>query len=112
MVSIKRIEAGQYSVSDGRMIVKEKSKWYILNGEGKHDFGPVTTLAAAKEYVTLGSSLLGQHNINSAYGRSQTKKEYNAFLAAEAKQGNYLPLFIAIISIVTFAILLSFIQKH
>ncbi|KUM51917.1 hypothetical protein [Rheinheimera sp. EpRS3] len=91
MVSVTRIQAGQYAVSDGRFIIKEGSSWYVVTAEGKADLGPLPSLAAAKEYVSTGSTPLGQHNTGSAYGRRQSKKEFNAYLASEAQKGNYGP---------------------
>lgn len=91
MVAVKRIEAGSYSVSDGRSILKDGAGWYVVAEDGSHDFGPLTTLAAAKEYVQTGIAPLGQHNSASSHGRKQAKKEFNAYLASEAKDGNYAP---------------------
>ncbi|SBS28873.1 hypothetical protein MSP8886_01344 [Marinomonas spartinae] len=110
MVTVKRVEAGNYVVSDGRMIVKNGNSWYILKEGGGHDFGPVTTLSAAKEYVQTGISSVGQHNPGSAYGKRQSKKEFNAYLASEAKQGNYGPIILYTVIIAFFVILLTYIQ--
>ncbi|ONF44572.1 hypothetical protein BTO32_06230 [Marinobacter lutaoensis] len=111
MVTISRIQAGHYSVSDGRSIVKQGSGWYILTGEGKHDFGPVTTLASAKEYVRSGSVHVGQHNPASRYGRKQGRKEYNAYLASEAKQGNYAPLILTVLAMAVVAFLIELARQ-
>ncbi|MEC4725603.1 hypothetical protein HWQ46_08630 [Shewanella sp. D64] len=94
MVAVKRIQSGQYSVSDGRYIIKEGSSWYVLNSEQKHDFGPLPTLAAAKQYVTNGTTPIGEHNLASNHGRRQSKKEFNAYLASEAENGNLGPAII------------------
>ena len=110
MIIVKRIKAGQYSVSDGRYIIKDSSGWYIINTEGSHDLGPVPTLASAKEYVTQGAISLGKHKINSKHGQRQSKKEFNAYLASEAKNGNYAPLIISLIVMFVAAILFSTLQ--
>lgn len=68
-----------------------------MSPEGSHEFGPLSTLASAKEYVNTGSVLLGQHNPASSHGQRQSKKEYNAHIAAEAKQGNYGPLILSLV---------------
>ena len=91
MTIVKRIQAGEYSVSDGRFIIKDGSSWFVLDSEGNLDFGPIPTLASAKEYVSTGSTSLGNHNTGTKYGRKQSKKEFNAYLASEAKNGNYAP---------------------
>lgn len=91
MVSVTRIQAGQYAVGDGRFIIKDGSSWYVVTEEGKGGFGPLPTLSAAKEYVNTGSTPLGHHNTGSAYGRRQSKKEFNAYLASEVQKGNYGP---------------------
>ncbi|QUM75862.1 hypothetical protein HWV00_06270 [Moritella sp. 24] len=88
MVTVKRIKAGQYSVSDGRYIIRDGSSWYVLNSEQEHDLGPLPTLSAAKQYVTDGKTPLGEHNMASSHGRRQSKKEFNAYLASEVKNGN------------------------
>lgn len=49
-------------MDDGRFIVKQGSGWIVLDANGSHDFGPVPTLAAAKQYVESGTTPLGQHN--------------------------------------------------
>ncbi|WP_045858722.1 DUF2487 family protein [Teredinibacter purpureus] len=112
MVSVKRIEAGNYSVSDGRSILKDGSGWYVLAEDGGHDFGPVTTLTAAKEYVETGIVPLSQHNFGSAYGRRQSKKEFNAYLASEAEQGNYGPAILYTLAVVVVVILFAFIKNN
>ncbi|WP_231556938.1 hypothetical protein [Aeromonas sp. L_1B5_3] len=91
-MTVKRIQAGKYSVSDGRTIVKDGSSWYVLNNDGKHDFGPLPTLAAAKQYVSDGTTPTGEHNYATKYGKRQSRKEFNAYLASEAKNGNIGPL--------------------
>ncbi|WP_429142199.1 hypothetical protein [Aeromonas hydrophila] len=91
MVSVTKIQAGQYAVGDGRFIIKDGSSWYVVTEEGKGGFGPLPTLSAAKEYVNTGSTPLGHHNTGSAYGRRQSKKEFNACLASEVQKGNYGP---------------------
>ncbi len=60
-------------------------------------FGPVPTLAAAKEYVESGTVPLRQHNFSTSHGRRQSKKEFNAYLASEAKNGNPMPAILWII---------------
>ncbi|EOJ0060497.1 hypothetical protein ACWKM5_004157 [Cronobacter turicensis] len=92
MANVTRIKAGQYSVGDGRFIVKNSSGWLIIDANGAHDFGPVPTLAAAKQYVESGTVPLGQHNYSTRHGRRQSKKEFNAYLASEAKNGNLIPV--------------------
>ncbi|WP_280526487.1 hypothetical protein [Enterovibrio norvegicus] len=109
MMKVSRIQAGHYSVEDGRFIVKQGSGWLILNANGSHDFGPVPTLNSAKQYVETGTTPLAQHNRSSQYGRGQSKKEFNTYLASEAKNGNPLPIilwFIVLFIIcgVTFAV--------
>lgn len=91
MAKVTRIEAGHYAVDDGRNIVKNSSGWLVVNANGAHDFGPVSTLAAAKQYVVSGTVPLGQHNLSTAHCRRQSKKEFNAYLASEAKNGNPMP---------------------
>ena len=59
MASISRMKAGQYSVSDGRIIVKQGSSWYVLTKSGNNEFGPVTTLNAASQYVNSSSVPIG-----------------------------------------------------
>ncbi|MEI2565293.1 hypothetical protein V7T16_16500 [Vibrio metoecus] len=91
MANLTRIQAGQYSVDDGRFIVKQGSGWLVLDANGSHDFGPVPTLASAKQYVESGTTPLGQHNLSTKHGRRQSKKEFNSYLASEAKNGNPMP---------------------
>ncbi|EFS3794157.1 hypothetical protein [Escherichia albertii] len=97
MAKITRIQAGSYAVDDGRYIIKNNSGWLIVDTNGAHDFGPVTTLAAAKQYIESGTVTLGQHNFSTAHGRRQSKKEFNAYLASEAKNGNPLPAILWVI---------------
>ena len=97
MAKVTRIQAGQYAVDDGRFIVKNSSGWLVVDVNGAHDFGPVTTLAAAKQYVESGTVPLGQHNFSTTHGRRQSKKEFNAHLASEAKNGNPMPAILWII---------------
>ena len=92
MAKVTRVQAGKYSVDDGRFIIKNSSGWLVFGESGSHDFGPVSTLAAAKQYVEYGTTPLGQHNISTSHGRRQSRKEFNAYLAAEAKNRNLLPL--------------------
>lgn len=94
MTKVKRVNPGQYNVDDGRIIIKSGSAWYILSESGKHEFGPVPTLKSAKQYVEFGTTPLGEHNTGSKYGKRQSKKEFNAYLASEAKNGNYAPAII------------------
>lgn len=110
MAVVKRIEAGKYIVSDGRLIIKDGKSWYILKKDGGLDFGPVTTLSSAKEYVQTGVCLVGQHNLGSSYGRRQSKKEFYANLASEGRQGNYAPAIIYFISILALTILFAYID--
>ncbi len=112
MVTVSRIEAGRYAVSDGRLIIKDGSNWFIISNDGKQYFGPVTTLAAAKEFVETGTLPIGQHNGGSAYGRRQSKKELNAYMAAEAKRGNFGPLIIYMLLIGGVLLLFFIIEKH
>lgn len=97
MAKVTRIQAGQYAVDDGRFIVKNSSGWLVVDANGAHDFGPVPTLAAAKQYVESGTVPLGQHNFSTTHGRRQSKKEFNAYLASEAKNGNPMPAILWII---------------
>ena len=78
LAKVTRIQAGRYSVDDGRCIIKNNSGWLIVDANGAHDFGPVPTLAAAKEYVESGTVPLRQHNFSTSNGRRQRKKEFNA----------------------------------
>lgn len=97
MAKVTRIQAGQYAVDDGRFIVKNSSGWLVVDVNGAHDFGSVPTLAAAKQYVETGTIPLGQHNFSTTHGRRQSKKEFNAHLASEAKNGNPMPAILWII---------------
>ncbi|WP_112480379.1 hypothetical protein [Vibrio variabilis] len=108
MAKVTRVQAGQYSVDDGRFIVKSGSSWLILNSAGKHEFGPVSTLKAAKQYVETGTTPIGQHNLASKHGRRRSKKEFNAYLASEAKNGNPEPmiLYMVVLFIVCLVIFL------
>jgi hypothetical protein len=110
MVVVKKIQAGQYTVSDGRYIVKEGAKWYVLNSDGGHDFGPLPTLASGKNYVINGTVSLTEHNLISKHGRQQSKKEFNAYLTSETKNGNYEPIIIWIIMMVSATIFFTFMQ--
>ncbi|WP_228730362.1 hypothetical protein [Shewanella yunxiaonensis] len=74
MTSVKRIEAGQYSVSDGRFIVKHGSSWYVLKSDGTIDFGPLSTLATEKEFVTEGITSVGNHNFHPSMTVGRVKK--------------------------------------
>jgi hypothetical protein len=111
MVTVKRIQAGQYSVSDGRFIVKNGADWYVLNNDGGHDFGPLPTLASGKDYVINGTVSLTEHNLSTKHGRRQSKKEFNGYLASEAKNGNYEPIIIWIIVMVGATIFFTFFQS-
>lgn len=111
MVSVARIKAGHYQVSDGRTIIKSGAAWYVLDEQGEVDLGPLPTLAASKEYVTTDSVSLRDHNLNSSYGRKQSKKEFNAHLASEAKKGNYLPVISWFLVMAFFALIMEFIKK-
>lgn len=97
MAKVTRIKAGRYAVDDGRCIIKNNSGWLIIDANGAHDFGPVPTLSAAKEYVESGTVQLKQHNISTSHGRRQSKKEFNAYLASEAKNGNPMPAILWVI---------------
>ena len=102
MTKVTRIQAGQYAVDDGRLIIKQGSGWLVVDSNGSHNFGPVPTLTSAKQYVELGTTPLGQHNFATKHGRKQSKKEFNAYLASEAKNGNPMP------AILWFVVLLIF----
>lgn len=91
MTKITKIQAGQYAVDDGRFIVKNRSSWIVVDTNGSHDFGPVPTLAAAKQYAVDGKIQLGKHNLSTKHGRKQSKKEFHAYLASEANNGNPWP---------------------
>ena len=110
MTNVSRIEAGLYSVSDGRTIVKEGQSWFVLNADGSHDFGPLPTLKSAKEYVGTGTISGGQHNLSTSYGRRQSKREFNSYLAAEAKNGNYGPLILWFVVVGAFLFLMSVLR--
>lgn len=97
MARVTRIQAGKYAVGDGRFIVKNNSGWLVVDVNGVHDFGPVPTLAAAKQYVESGTVPLGQHNLSTTYSRRHSKKEFNAYLASEARNGNPMPAILWII---------------
>ena len=112
MTTITRIKAGQYSVSDGRFIIKSGSGWLIVNNDGQHEFGPVPTLTIAKEYVQTGQVSLGHHSLASKHGRRQSKKEFNAYLAAEAKSGNYAPAVIWFSIMIILGILFTYLQNR
>lgn len=112
MTTVSRIQAGQYSVSDGRFIVKDGSGWYVVDHEGNIDFGPVPTLASAKQYVTTGTVPLAQHNTGSKHGRRQSKKEFNAYLAAEAKNGNPVPAILWMIVMIGICLFFYFIRGY
>ncbi|WP_320151112.1 hypothetical protein [uncultured Tolumonas sp.] len=112
MATVKKIEAGKYSVSDGRFIVKNGSGWFVLSNEGKTDFGPLPTLALAKEYVANGTTSLTDHNHASTYGRRQSKKEFNAYMASEAKNGNLGPLFIYIILLLAICVFFLVVRGY
>ena len=102
LTQITRIQAGQYSVDDGRFIIKQGADWFVIDATGSHDFGPVPTLQSAKQYVNSRSTPLGMHNFGSQYGRRQSKKEFSAYLASEAKNGNPMPaiLWFVVLSVV------------
>ncbi|EGQ9167605.1 hypothetical protein F7U82_25650 [Vibrio parahaemolyticus] len=78
-------------MDDGRFIVKQGSGWLVLTANGSHDFGPVPTLASAKQYVESETTPLGQHNLSTKHGRRQSKKAFNSYLASEVKNGNPMP---------------------
>ncbi|ODQ00552.1 hypothetical protein [Salinivibrio sp. SS2] len=109
--TVKRIEAGHYEVSDGRVIVKIGSSWFVLNSEGGHDLGPLPTLSSAKEYVTTGQVLLHGHNVGTQHGRRQSKKEFNAYLASEAKKGNPSPAILYFFVLIVLCIIFSLLDK-
>lgn len=104
MVAVKRIQAGQYSVSDGRFIIKDSSSWYVLNNKQQQDFGPLPTLAAAKQYVNSGTTPIGEHNLASKHGRQQSKKEFNAYLASETENGNPVPTILYVLAMVAICV--------
>ncbi|WP_240645376.1 hypothetical protein [Vibrio mediterranei] len=111
MATVSKIKAGQYAVSDGRFIIKQGSGWCIVRSNGSHDFGPVPTLAAAKSYVSTGSVPLRDHNTASKHGRRQSKKEFNAHLAAEAKNGNPLPAILWVLVLIGLTFLFTALGK-
>jgi hypothetical protein len=112
MITVSRVQAGYYSASDGRAIVKEGGGWYVLNKEGNHDFGPVTTLSAAKQYLNTGSITLGNGNTGTAYGRRQSKKDFHSYLAAEAKSGNPFPAILWLLIVFGICFLLFLIRGY
>lgn len=112
MATIKRIEAGQYSVTDGRSIVKKGGAWYVVDSKGNVELGNLPTLSSAKNYVTNGVTSLVKHNSSaSSYSKSQRKKEFNAFLASEAKNGNYLPAILMLIALFALTVFFEFAKK-
>ncbi|HHB1594466.1 hypothetical protein ACPV5J_12045 [Vibrio rotiferianus] len=112
MTRVTRIQAGQYAVNDGRFIVKQGASWVILNSNGTLEFGPVPTLNSAKQYVQNGTTPLGQHNLGSKYGRRQSKKEFNAYLAAEAKNGNPMPAILWFVCVFVICVLAFVVRGH
>ena len=112
MTKVTRLEAGRYSVSDGRFILKNGSNWFVVDQNGNHDFGPLPTFASAKEYVLTGS--LTPKNIHSptTYSKKQSKKQFNAYIAAEAKKGNTGPLIIYIIVMIVMFIFAIVIEAN
>ncbi|WP_085297606.1 DUF4339 domain-containing protein [Cognaticolwellia mytili] len=112
MVAVKRIQAGQYSVSDGRFIIKDGSSWYVLNNEQQQDFGPLPTLAAAKEYVNSGTIPVGEHNLASKHGRQQSKKEFNAYLASETENGNPVPAILYVLAMVAICVFVFAVRGY
>ncbi|EPL6889713.1 MULTISPECIES: hypothetical protein [Klebsiella pneumoniae complex] len=97
MAKVTRIQAGKYAVDDGRFIVKNGSGWFVVGVNGSHEFGPVPSLTAAKQYVESGTILTTKHNLSTNHGRRQSRKEFNAYLAAEAKNGNPMPAILWIV---------------
>jgi len=112
MVVVKRIQAGQYSVSDGRYIIKDGSNWYVLNSEQQQDFGPLPTLAAAKQYVEDGTIPVSEHNLATKHGRSQSKKEFNAYLASEAENGNPGPAILYVLVLVAICVFFLIVRGY
>ena len=112
MVAVKRIQAGQYSVSDGRYIIKEGSSWYVLNSEQQHDFGPLSTLAAAKQYVTSGTTPISEYNLASNHRRRQSKKEFNAYLASETKNGNPSPAILYVLVMIAICVFFLVVRGY
>lgn len=111
-MSIKRIEAGRYTVSDGRLIIKEGSNWYVLNSEGNIELGELPTLASAKEYISNGVTTLGHHNTSvTSYSKQQRKKEFNTYLASEAKNGNYIPVILWFIIMLIVALIFAAVKQ-
>lgn len=51
MTTITQIQEDKFSVSDGRSIIKEGANWYVLNEEGRSDFGPVTSFDSVIDYI-------------------------------------------------------------
>lgn len=92
MVKVSKQRAGIYAVSDGRLIYKTSLGWSIQTADGHHEFGPVSTLAAAKLYVSGDSLPLGSHKGISSPSKAKRRREFNAYLAGEAKKGNFLPI--------------------
>ncbi len=111
-MKVTKIKAGHYSVGDGRRIIKSGAQWYIYKGNGEIDFGPVPTLASAKEYVSTGSISLNEHEMASKYGRKQSKKEFNAYMAAEAKNGNFAPLILTLVVLFCFALIATLMSQR
>lgn len=91
---------------------KEGGGWYVLDSEGNVELGNLPTLSSTKEYVTNGVTSLGNHNSSaSSHSKSQRKKEFNAYLAFEAKNGNYLPVVLWFIVLIAVAVLFEAAKK-
>jgi hypothetical protein len=112
MTTVTRIQAGQYSVSDGRYIIKDGSSWYVLNSEEKVEFGPIPTLTSAKQYITDGTTPIGEHNGHSKHSRRQSKKEFNAYLASETKNGNPVPAILYILVLVVICVFVLVVRGY
>ncbi|MCZ8502216.1 hypothetical protein BCU98_03540 [Vibrio splendidus] len=112
LTTVSRIEAGYYKVSDGRTILKQGQSWYVISSEGKNELGPLSTLNAAKQYVSSGSVPLGQHNLGSSHGRRQSKKEFNSYLASEAQNGNPGPAILWVVILFVICGLLVAVRGH
>lgn len=112
MTTVTRIQAGQYSVSDGRYIIKNGSSWYILTSEQEVEFGPMSTLTSAKQYIIDGTTLTGQHNGYSKHSQRQNKKEFNAYLASETKNGNPSPAILYILALVAVCIFVLVVRGY
>lgn len=104
MTTLKKLEAGFYETADGKFIKKESSGWYVLNSNMNVEFGPLSTLNSAKEYIQTDNVSIGSHNLGTKHGRRQGKKDFYAHLASESKNGNLGPAILYFLVMLAIAI--------